>query len=472
MAWYKTGTVSVTNGSATVTGSGTQWVANVRVGDGFAGPDDRLCEITAISSDTSLTISPVYDGSTLSGQTYLIWPTSSFGADIVASLNSLISTYSTIATGPGAGKFASGTAALPGVAAAADLDTGVYWDESNGLGISTGGTQRIFFGSTGNIVVNEGGAAVDFRVEGTGATHLLFVDGSAGFVGINNSTPSVALDVTGSGAFSGAISAGVNANVGGVVLASDGSASAPAYAFTSDSNTGMFVTGPNSNELAFSAGGTQRFMLSATALTSVVPTRLADGIAAAPAYTFTGDTDTGIYNRAANELGFSVAGSEAFSIAAAGSSLAGTLTVTKSSDDVLALNRQGTDGTVIRIRNDGVTVGSISVSGSTTAYNTTSDYRAKENITPITDAVARVMALKPSRYNFIAHPGSTIDGFIAHEVSGVVPEAVQGEKDAMRVDENGDTVPDLQAMDPAKLVPLLTAALQEALTRIAALEAQ
>ena len=149
MAWYKTGTVSVTNGSATVTGSGTAWVANVRVGDGFAGPDDRLYEITGVSSNTSITISPTYDGSTASGQAYLIWPTSSFGADIVASLNSLISTYSTIATGPGAGKFSNGTAALPGLASVADLDTGNYWDGSNGFGISTGGATRAFFNSSG-----------------------------------------------------------------------------------------------------------------------------------------------------------------------------------------------------------------------------------------------------------------------------------------------------------------------------------
>lgn len=149
MAWYKTGTVSVTNGSATVTGSGTAWVANVRVGDGFAGPDDRLYEITGVSSNTSITISPTYDGSTTSGQAYLIWPTSSFGADIVASLNSLISTYSTIATGPGAGKFANGTAALPAVAAAADVDTGAYWDGSNGYGIATGGAVRGLFSSSG-----------------------------------------------------------------------------------------------------------------------------------------------------------------------------------------------------------------------------------------------------------------------------------------------------------------------------------
>ena len=76
------------------------------------------------------------------------------------------------------------------------------------------------------------------------------------------------------------------------------------------------------------------------------------------------------------------------------------------------------------------------------------------------------MALRPSRFNFINSPEQTIDGFLAHEAQEVVPEAVTGEKDA--VDEEGN--PDYQSIDQAKLVPLLTAALQEALTKIEDLE--
>ena len=188
MAWYKTGTISVTNGSATVTGSGTAWVANVRVGDGLAGPDDRLYEITAVASNTSLTISPTYDGSTSSGQAYLIWPTSSFGADIVSSLNSLISTYSTIATGPGAGKFANGTAALPAVAAAADVDTGAYWTGSNGYGIATGGAVRGLFSSAGMALTGLlSGTAVTQTAVDTTAGRLTKV-GDFGIAGFSNLT--------------------------------------------------------------------------------------------------------------------------------------------------------------------------------------------------------------------------------------------------------------------------------------------
>jgi hypothetical protein len=95
-----------------------------------------------------------------------------------------------------------------------------------------------------------------------------------------------------------------------------------------------------------------------------------------------------------------------------------------------------------------------------------SDYRRKENIVPIEDAVEKVKALKPSRFNFKHVPGATIDGFIAHEVAEVVPMAVDGEKDA--VDEDGNPV--YQGVDASKLIPVLTAALQDALLRIEALE--
>ena len=112
------------------------------------------------------------------------------------------------------------------------------------------------------------------------------------------------------------------------------------------------------------------------------------------------------------------------------------------------------------------TVGSINASGTGIAYNTTSDYRLKENVTPLTGAINRLNQLKPSRFNFIADPDITIDGFLAHEVSDYVPEAVNGEKDA--VDENGDIDP--QKIDQSKLVPLLIASVQELSKKVTTLE--
>ena len=116
--------------------------------------------------------------------------------------------------------------------------------------------------------------------------------------------------------------------------------------------------------------------------------------------------------------------------------------------------------------------------GSSVAYNTTSDYRLKENVVDLTDAITRLKTLSPKRFNFISDPSITLDGFIAHEVTAV-PEAVEGEKDAVvtqamidsqEVEQKSVGDPIYQGIDQSKLVPLLTAALQEAITKIETLE--
>jgi hypothetical protein len=117
---------------------------------------------------------------------------------------------------------------------------------------------------------------------------------------------------------------------------------------------------------------------------------------------------------------------------------------------------------------NGSVIGSITQSGITSvAYNTSSDYRLKTDAQPMTGASARVQALNPVNFEWIAD-GTRVDGFLAHEAQEVVPEAVTGEKDAVDADGN----PEYQGIDQSKLVPLLTAALQEALTKIDALEAR
>ena len=115
----------------------------------------------------------------------------------------------------------------------------------------------------------------------------------------------------------------------------------------------------------------------------------------------------------------------------------------------------------------GVPIGSIShPTASSTAFNTTSDYRLKENIVEMTGAVDRLKQLKPNRFNFKSTPEHTVDGFLAHEVSNVVPECITGEKDG--IDFNGD--PLYQGIDQSKLVPLLVGAIKELTARIEALE--
>ncbi len=109
--------------------------------------------------------------------------------------------------------------------------------------------------------------------------------------------------------------------------------------------------------------------------------------------------------------------------------------------------------------NGGNEVGRIMCNNSSTTYHTSSDYRLKENEEAISDGITRLKTLKPYRFNFKVNPDKTVDGFFAHEVTAI-PEAVEGEKDGT----------EMQSLDYSKFTPLLTAALQEAITKIETLE--
>ena len=143
-------------------------------------------------------------------------------------------------------------------------------------------------------------------------------------------------------------------------------------------------------------------------------------------------------------------------------------------------NRMTTTGTVVEIKYNAAVVGSISTNGSSTTYNTSSDYRLKENVEYTFDATTEVKKLKPCKFNFIG-TSETIEGFVAHELSEVVPLAVTGTKDATKEEDVFDdegvktgtkTVPDYQGIDQSKLVPLLVKRIQELETRITALESE
>lgn len=132
------------------------------------------------------------------------------------------------------------------------------------------------------------------------------------------------------------------------------------------------------------------------------------------------------------------------------------------------LKRKTTDGEIVRFYKDTSQVGNISVTGTATAYNTSSDYRLKENVVDLTGALDRVDQLEPKRFNFIADEDTTVDGFLAHEVQDIVPEAVTGEKDA--VDDEGN--PQYQGIDQSKIVPLLVGAIKELKAEIETLKSQ
>ena len=143
---------------------------------------------------------------------------------------------------------------------------------------------------------------------------------------------------------------------------------------------------------------------------------------------------------------------------------------------VCVMRTVNSGGTVqIGFKNANGFVGEIVTSGSGTSYATSSDYRLKENAIAISDGISRLKSLKPYRFNFKTEPSKTVDGFFAHEAATVVPEAVTGTKDEVSDSDSPDIGqkagdPVYQGIDQSKLVPLLTAALQEAIARIEALE--
>ena len=161
----------------------------------------------------------------------------------------------------------------------------------------------------------------------------------------------------------------------------------------------------------------------------------------------------------------------------------------------LVLESTESSGEMIRFNTSTGNAGKIDSNGTSTTYGTSSDYRLKENIVDLDGAIDRVKQLTPKRFNFICDADTTVDGFLAHEAQTVVPEAITGTHNGVEVwkegtdlpdgvsvgdnklDEDGNTIPDYQCIDQSKLVPLLTAALKEAIaeietlkTKVAALE--
>ncbi|GAB5432172.1 MAG: hypothetical protein EpisKO_15420 [Epibacterium sp.] len=132
MAWVSSGTVSVTNGSTTVTGTGTSWFGAMQNGWGFVGPDGRVYEILTVDSADTITLKTPYQGSTAAAQAYAVFPTGSHNLDLTAALQQLLSNYQGVYDTVGQGRF-------PGeVVFDADRDTGMGNPSANELGLKAG----------------------------------------------------------------------------------------------------------------------------------------------------------------------------------------------------------------------------------------------------------------------------------------------------------------------------------------------
>jgi hypothetical protein len=203
------------------------------------------------------------------------------------------------------------------------------------------------------------------------------------------------------------------------------------------------------------------------------------GTAAAPALTTTGDTNTGIFFPAADTIAFAEGGAEAMRINSSGNLLIGATSFAGAAGRIsisyvsgsyglkIATTVSGSSNSVQFISSADNEVGTIGVNNTNTSYNTSSDYRLKDNVVPMIGALATVAQLKPVTYKWKID-GSDGQGFIAHELQSVVPDCVTGEKDA--VDAEGN--PKYQGIDTSFLVATLTAAIQEQQTIINDLKAR
>lgn len=149
MSWYKTGTATFTNSSATVTGSGTAWVANVQVGDSIHAPDGAVYEITGVVSDTELTIDPAYQATTAADASYRIQPTRGWVQSLLTQVNNLLTSFQSAVDGVLAGKFGDGTVAAPALRFLLDQDTGFYRKAAGEMAFSSNGSEKGYFGADG-----------------------------------------------------------------------------------------------------------------------------------------------------------------------------------------------------------------------------------------------------------------------------------------------------------------------------------
>jgi hypothetical protein len=364
------------------------------------------------------------------------------GNNLLKQRNTANSAWITLGTLDGGRLLKDGSSAAPALAFAADTDTGLARGGANQLNFVAGG-EEVITASSSNIVINEGANNLDVRVEGQNNSALLCTDASTDRVGLGISDPGTFVEIVSEEPyitirnstqedndggreskiiFEGEQSGGEISTLAEIIAVHTGGVSG------NDDEKGRLVFFTNDDS------GPKEVLL----LGSEGDVLLCGNQTITPGKN---NTDTGAsFEKTTNGASLYVSNADTTSI---------------------FVNRN-TEGTVFAVRYQAVANGGISVTTNSVVYNTSSDYRLKENIVEIDNAIDRVKQLKPKRFNFIREPSVVVDGFMAHEAQEVVPESVTGTKD--EIDENGEPV--YQGIDHSKLVPLLTAALQEAIGKI------
>ena len=332
------------------------------------------------------------------------------------------------------------------------ITNNAHGNESSSLNISTikGGSveQSVKFGAT-ETVFNESSLDLDFRVESLGDANSFVVEGATRGIGMGTADPTIDSSLAGVSLSVASRVLHIHDDNGAYLKLTDPATGSNRGAQFGLVGTTAILNNCEGGNFIFGTGNTEK-------------ARITDG----------GDVLIGC------------TALPSASVAGAGFFAANNAELKCSSGSETGSSTQ------IRFLNGNGEVGAIRTSGSATSFVTSSDYRLKEAVTPITNATDRLKQLNPVRFNFIADADTTVDGFLAHEVSDIVPEAISGEKDAMKdeqyevtpavFDDDGNevtpaemgtrSVPDYQGIDQSKLVPLLVATIQELEARIAALE--
>lgn len=358
----------------------------------------------------------------------------------------------------------AGTAAAPAICAGNDVNTGIFSPGADQIGVATNGVERVRIDSTGLVGIGTTAPSDRLHVEGAcrigvsstptwdtgtrlwveggfgtrydGYAHRFDVGNSrteamrittAGYVGIGITNPSYNLDVQADSVVAvGVAIRGRSSDNNGVLLFTNSSGIETGRIQVNSSELKISKIG--ANPIAFNVNGTKRLEVDGSG-------RVCFGGTAA--------------------------------VTNAGACWINSAPATEPPFISFAKTFSGSRNVLVNYHNTAY-VGGIDMTNTATSFPTSSDYRLKENVVEIPNSLQRLKTLRPVRFNFISEPSQTIDGFLAHEVQEVVPNAVSGEKD--EINEDGSIK--VQALDHSKLVPLLTAAIKELNTKVEALEAR
>jgi len=366
----------------------------------------------------------------------------------------------------------TGTAAAPAIVPTGDTNTGFFFPAADTIAFSEGGAEAMRIDSSGKVLIgttsNDTGGRLEVKQassetgigiqsSGTDDSKLYFRTASGTYGGdivFNGSYVKVSSGTTERMRIDSSGNVGIGETNPQKPLHVKSSSAAELLRLQSPSNTGQaFIT-------YYKSGGTRKAYIG---------------------YASSVNEEFFISNDENGPMSFYTFGTERLRVDASGNVLVGTTTaIGKFTVEAAGGGASTTPITTNSITGagtrfaagfyySGTKVGGIEVTASATSYVTSSDYRLKTNLESISNGIERVKQLPVYRFNWIAdQSGNKVDGFVAHEAKQIIPECVSGEKDAVDADGN----PIYQGIDQSKIVPLLTAALKEAITKIEVLESK